>query len=122
MIHDRIVHVGKTGLFDLDGDYCFASYLIRIVPDTTKVLPKFLVKMMNSNAFQTEAKGKASKSVNQANINATIMKNIMVPVPSLAEQKKFITKIDALENKIADAQAVIDSAPSKKKAIMKNYL
>ena len=119
---NSIVHVGKTGLFDLDGDYCFASYLIRVVPDTSKILPKFLVKMMNSNAFQTEAKGKASKSVNQANINATIMKNIRVPVPSLVEQKKFITKIDALEQKIAEAQAVIDSVSSRKETIIRKYL
>jgi len=119
---NSIEHVGKTGLFDLDGDYCFASYLVRVVPDTGKVLPKFLEKMMNSSAFQTEAKGKASKSINQANINATVMRNIKVPVPSLAEQKKFVAKIDALEKQIADAQAVIDGAAARKQAILQKYL
>ncbi|MEI6784697.1 MAG: restriction endonuclease subunit S [Verrucomicrobiota bacterium] len=81
---NSIEHVGKTGLFDLAGDYCFASYLVRVVPDTAKVLPAFLTEMMNSAEFQTEAKGKASKSINQANINATIMRNMKVPIPSLA--------------------------------------
>lgn len=119
---NSIEHVGKTGLFDLDGDYCFASYLVRVVPDTEKVLPKFLEKMMNSLAFQTEAKGKASKSINQANINATVMRNIKVPLPSLAEQKKFVAKIEALEQQIAEAQAVIDSAPARKQAILQKYL
>lgn len=119
---NSIEHVGKTGLFDLDGDYCFASYLVRVVPDTGKVLPKFLEKMMNSSTFQTEAKGKASKSINQANINATIMRNIKVPVPSLAEQKKFVAKIEALEKQIAEAQAVIDGAAARKQAILQKYL
>lgn len=119
---NSIEHVGKTGLFDLDGDYCFASYLVRVVPDTGKVLPKFLEKMMNSSAFQTEAKGKASKSINQANINATVMRNIKVPVPSLAEQKKFVAKIDVLEKQIADAQSVIDGAAARKQAILQKYL
>lgn len=119
---NSIEHVGKTGIFDLDGDYCFASYLVRVVPDTTKVLPKFLEKMMNSSSFQTEAKGKASKSINQANINATVMRNIKVPVPSLAEQKKFVAKIEALEKQIADAQAVIDGAAARKQAILRKYL
>jgi type I restriction-modification system DNA methylase subunit/restriction endonuclease S subunit len=119
---NSIEHVGKTGLFDLDGDYCFASYLVRVVPDTSKVLPKFLEKMMNSSVFQTEAKGKASKSINQANINATIMRNLKVPVPTLVEQKKFIVKIEALEEKIADAQAVIDGAATRKQAILQKYL
>ncbi|WP_244182297.1 restriction endonuclease subunit S domain-containing protein [Gluconacetobacter entanii] len=114
--------MGKTGLFDLDGDYCFASYLVRVVPDTTKVLPKFLEKMMNSSTFQTEAKAKASKSINQANINATVMRNIKVPVLSLPEQKKFIAKIEALEQQIVDAQAVFDGAAARKQAILQKYL
>ncbi|HDR9584028.1 TPA: restriction endonuclease subunit S [Burkholderia stabilis] len=119
---NSIEHVGKTGLFVLDGDYCFASYLVRVVPDTGKVLPKFLEKMMNSSAFQTEAKGKASKSINQANINATIMRNIKVPVPSLPEQKKFVARVEALEKQIAEAQAVIDGAAARKQAILQKYL
>ena len=119
---NSIEHVGKTGLFSLDGDYCFASYLVRIIPDTTKILPEFLVKMMNSEAFQTEAKGKASRSINQSNINATIMKNIKVPVPSMSEQKTFVKKVQQLEQKITEAQAAIDAAPAKKEAIMKKYL
>ncbi|WP_448873427.1 restriction endonuclease subunit S [Desulfobulbus propionicus] len=119
---NSIEHVGKTGLFDLDSDYCFASYLVRVAPDTSKVLPLFLVKMMNSPAFQAEAKGKASKSINQSNINATVMKNIKVPVPSLTEQKQFVAKVEALEKQIAEAQAIIDAAPARKEAVMKKYL
>lgn len=119
---NSIEHVGKTGLFDLDGEYCFASYLVRVVPDTTKVLPKFLEKMMNSSAFQAEAKGKASKSINQANINATIMRNIKVPVPSLPDQKKFVVKIEALEKKIADAQTIIDGAAVRKQRVLTKNL
>ena len=119
---NSIEHVGKTGLFDLDGEYCFASYLVRVMPDTSKILPKFLENMMNSLIFQEEAKGKASKSVNQANINATVMRNINVPVPSIPEQKKFVAKIDALEKQIADAQAVIDGATARKQSILQQYL
>ena len=78
--------------------------------------------MMNSSAFQTEAKGKASKSINQANINATIIRNIKVPVPFLPEQKKFVAKIDALEMQISNAQAVIDGAAARKQAILNQYL
>ncbi len=112
---NSIEHVGKTGLFDLDGDYCFASYLVRVVPDPNKILPLFLVKMMNSPAYQAEAKGKASKSINQSNINATVMKNIKVPVPTLAEQKKFVAKVETLEKQIADAQAIIEPLPPAKR-------
>lgn len=56
------------------------------------------------------------------NINATVMHNIKVPAPSLAEQKKFVTKIEALEKQIEDAQAVIDGAAARKQAILQMYL
>lgn len=119
---NSIEHVGKTGLFDLDGDYCFASYLVRVVPDTAKVLPLFLTLMMNSPAFQQEAKGKASKSINQANINATIMRNIKVPVPPLTEQQRIVAEVEAEQRAIAAAEAVIAAAPARKQAILESYL
>ena len=30
---NSIEHVGRTGIFDLEGPYCFASYLIRLSID-----------------------------------------------------------------------------------------
>lgn len=117
-----IDQVGKVGLFDLDGEYCFASYLVRVVPDTAKVLPHFLCLMMNSKAFRDEARGQAVKSAGQININATKMRNIKVPIPPLAEQKRLVAKVQALEQKIAEAQAVIAGAPARKQAILQRYL
>ena len=50
------------------------------------------------------------------------MRNIKVPTPSLAEQKKFVAKIEALEKQIAEAQALIDGAAARKQAILQKYL
>lgn len=119
---NSIEHVGKTGLFELDGDYCFASYLVRVVPDTEQVLPLFLCLMMNSTTFQQEAKSKASKSINQANINATIMRNLKVPVPTLNEQRRVVAEIEKLQQKIATAQGRISAASAQKQAILQHHL
>lgn len=119
---NSIEHVGKTGLFDLEGDYCFASYLVRVVPDTSKVLPLFLTMMMNSAEFQTEAKSKASKSINQANINATIMRNMRVPIPALPEQHRIVKVVESLEAMSREAKSATAEAPAKKEAILKKYL
>ncbi len=119
---NSIEHVGKTGLFDLDGAYCFASYLVRVVPDTEKVLPLFLTRMMNSRAFLQEARSGAARAINQSNINATKMRQIRIPVPPLAEQKRFVALIESLERAIAAAQAVIAAAPIRKQSVMQHYL
>lgn len=115
-------HVGKTGLFDLDGDYCFASYLVRVVPDPGKVLPLFLTLMMNSPAFRQEAISKAVKSAGQNNINATKMRNIKIPVPTLAEQRRIVAEVEAEQRAITAAEAVIAAAPARKQAILERYL
>lgn len=119
---NSIEHVGKTGIFDLEGNYCFASYLIRIKTDEKQINSFFLNYMMNSNNFQREAKSKASKSINQVNINATIMGNIEIPVPSLSEQKKLVAKLEKIENQIAQNQEIIAKASSRKQAVMEKYL
>lgn len=119
---NSIEHVGKTGLFDLDGDYCFASYLVRVVPDTGKVLPLFLTRMMNSRAFLQEARNGAARAINQSNINATKMRQIRIPLPPLAAQKRFISEIEALERAITAAHAALAAAPARKQAIMQRYL
>jgi len=115
-------HVGKVGMFDLDGDYCFASYLVRVVPNQDKVLPEFLVLMMDSAHFRQEALAQAVKSAGQININATKMRNIKVPVPPLPEQKRLVDQVRKLEQQIAEAQAVIAAAPARKQAILQKYL
>jgi type I restriction enzyme S subunit len=90
--------VGKTGIFQqLSGDYCFASYLVRVLPDRKILLPEFLNYFMNTRLFQASVKTKASKSINQANINATILSNEMVRFPdSVSEQRLMVSGLNQL--------------------------
>ncbi len=78
--------------------------------------------MMNSANFQHEAKSGAAKSINQANINATKMRNIKIPVPCLDEQKKLVREVTILEAQICAAQNIVDDAPERKQSIMKRLL
>jgi len=120
---NSIEHVGKTGLFNLDGDYCYASYLIRIKIDPNFAIPEYVNYLMNSDQFQSYAKSQAAKSINQANINATKMKNISIPVPNdLKEQKKLIMQFRASEERIINARKLIQEIPSRKSKALKGFL
>jgi type I restriction enzyme M protein len=120
---NSIEHVGKTGLFNLVGDYCYASYLIRIKIDKSKAMPEYVNYLMNSNEFQTYAKSQAAKSINQANINATKMKIIQIPIPdNLKEQEKLVADFKACESKIQKAQDLIDGIAKRKEEVIKRYL
>lgn len=89
--------VGKTGIFKLSGEYCFASYLVRVLVDPKVMLSEFLNHLMNSEMFQSSVKQKASKSINQANINATILSNEVICFPgSLKLQRSIVSQLDSL--------------------------
>ena len=63
-----------------------------------------------------------SKSVNQANINGSLLKQYRIPVPILEEQNRLVQEIQFHEQKIEDAQKIINIAPAKKQAILNKYL
>ena len=99
--------VGKVGIFKLKGDYCFASYLIRVLPDKKMLLPEFLNYFMCSNIFQTTIKKKASRSINQANINAKILSNEVIRFPqSLKTQASIVGKLDSIRNESEQLQSI----------------
>jgi uncharacterized membrane protein HdeD (DUF308 family) len=46
--------VGKVGILDLEGDYVFASYLVRLRADENQILPDFLNYYLNSGSQPTK--------------------------------------------------------------------
>jgi len=88
-------HVGRTGIFDLEGDYCFASYLIRLTIADGKADPFFVNAFMNSETFQQGIKQFASRAIGQSNINAKSLAAYPIPIPLLATQQAIVAEIEA---------------------------
>lgn len=88
-------HVGRTGIFDLEGAYCFASYLIRLTTAKDKANPFFVNFFMNSRSFQDGIKQFASRAIGQSNINAKNLASYLIPIPSLAVQEIIVSEIQA---------------------------
>lgn len=89
--------VGKVGIFDLDGDYVFASYLVRLRADTSLVLPEYLNFFLNSLVGQRRLLVYATPGVNQSNISAGNLQKVVVPVPTLEEQRQAVQTLEAIE-------------------------
>nr|VFJ87445.1 MAG: type I restriction enzyme M protein [Candidatus Kentron sp. H]VFJ89045.1 MAG: type I restriction enzyme M protein [Candidatus Kentron sp. H]VFJ95744.1 MAG: type I restriction enzyme M protein [Candidatus Kentron sp. H] len=86
-------HVGRTGIFDLEGDYCFASYLIRLSVAKEKASPFFVNAFMNSKSFQQGIKQFASRAIGQSNINAKNLAAYRIPLPPLPTQQAIVAEI-----------------------------
>ncbi|MER7270276.1 restriction endonuclease subunit S [Micromonospora carbonacea] len=94
---NSVEHVGRSGIFNLDGDFVFASYLVRLRVDLRFLIPEFLNYFINSRLGQGRIRVHISKGVQQANINAAKLKTVSIPVPTLAEQRMVVNRIGALD-------------------------
>lgn len=89
--------VGRTAIFELPGDYVFASYLIRLRTHVESLRPAFLNHYLNWNATQARLKGIASRAVSQSNISASRLRGFLVPLPPSEEQDEIIRCIDQVD-------------------------
>jgi type I restriction enzyme S subunit len=98
--------VGKCAVFDHDGEYVFASYLIRVRVDTSKANPEFVVYALNSAIGRQQIDAISRQIIGQANINSQELGELLLPLPPLAVQDRMIKWVNTERAKIAsDAQA-----------------
>lgn len=112
--------VGRTGIFDLQGEYVFASYLIRLRVKKELISPKFLTHyLIYSNKRVRQL---AARAVQQANINATNLKKLKIPLPSLTEQKKITAILSDIDKKLDLQKQKKETLIQIKKGLMNDLL
>lgn len=82
--------VGKVGLVSADQNAVFASYLVRLIVDHSKIEPEFLNFWLNGPHAQRTIKRIATPAVGQANLNPTeFLKYCLVPLPPKEERHRI---------------------------------
>lgn len=102
--------VGKTGLFEENSRYTFASYLIRL--RIYGISNRYVHLCMNSNYYRTtQIEPYIVQQNGQANYNGTKVASTLIPIPPLKEQNKIVLKVyslmqlyNALEEEIQNAK------------------
>lgn len=116
------IHVGKTALFEDEKPAIFAGYLVRINYDRDVIRGKYLNYILNSEPIMQHGFSVMTKSVNQANINATLLSQYEIPLPSIEEQDVIVGKLMAVEAQKKKCKHLIENTPSRKQAILDKYL
>ncbi len=84
--------VGKTALFNLEGQYIFASFLLGLRPNNDLILSDFLWILLN----QYRVEGKYMQFMRQ-NVNGLFnkeeLKDVEIPLPSIEVQRRIIAYI-----------------------------
>uniref|UniRef100_UPI0028EED50E restriction endonuclease subunit S n=1 Tax=Capnocytophaga granulosa TaxID=45242 RepID=UPI0028EED50E len=80
--------VGKTAIYRGEIPAIFAGYLIKIA--LLKVNPEYTNLVMNSSYYRKWCYSVKSDAVNQSNINAEKLSNLLISLPPLAEQHSIV--------------------------------
>lgn len=113
--------VGKTGIFELDGDYVFASYLVRLRTND-RADPYYLNYYMNSEQGQNRLQAFATKGVSQSNINATSVQRVKLPLPPRDKQQEIADIIKSIDTEIEENEAYREQLIEVKTALMQDLL
>jgi type I restriction enzyme S subunit len=94
--------VGKTAVWDLDEQYAFAGYLIRIRFNERLALPHYISAYLNSAYGKCLLFTKAKPAINMSNISASEFKNLPILIPKLKDQMKYTNTVRIIRNRLLD--------------------
>lgn len=93
---------GRCAIFNNEIDNCYyASYLIRVKFDNTRVNPAFINYYTQTEIGKSFINGKAVRTADgKFNINTGILNNVLFPLPDTIEQQCIVSWISAYEEKL----------------------
>ena len=110
--------LGKSIAFDGEPAYFQDSNIVWIDNDESKVLNPFLlraIRFVDWSAYMTDG------SVIPRIYNSGL-RNVTIPVPSIEDQQRIVSKIESYEAEIAKAKAVMAGCAERKKQILEKWL
>lgn len=87
--------VGKCEAFGEEGDWVFASYLIRVRLDTQRAIPGFVSAFLNSPAGRMQIDQVSRQVAGMSNVNTDELRDLLIPLPEIAVQKRLLAELEA---------------------------
>lgn len=80
----------------------FASYLIRLRADQSKVIPDYLAELINSHIMRPKLMHDIRSSAGNYNINTQGIRKQKIPLLAMPDQEYFLSKLSAIDNRLDD--------------------
>lgn len=101
--------VGKMAMFDKEGKFTFASYLIQVKVDNKKVYPEYINYIFTTDIVRRQIDLFSRQVTGQVNINSEELRKIKIPLPKLSVQEKIIECMNLLRGEQQDIKNEIES-------------
>ena len=106
------INVGSINYNNSEKSGCVSPiYVVFKVKNQEKIVPQYLFCLFQSEQFKKQVKSFCFGSVRQS-LSFESFAKIVVPVPSLEEQKKAIEELNKIKDNIKNAQKTIDNLNS----------
>lgn len=112
-------YVGRTAVVPLlEGDWLYASYLIRLRLNRDVISAEFLHEALRSERSRRTMRNAIRTSAGNYNLNSHGIANTIVPVPSLGEQVEIVRVAQVLETRCEAEARYLGDLRSLKSALM----
>ena len=104
--------VGKTALFELEGEFAFSNHMTRV--RTTKMVPGFVAHQLHYSWMTGRLSSFINNHVNQASISARVLASqIHIAIAPIPEQWKIVQRIDKMFASLGAVEATLQSLISR---------
>ena len=97
----------------------FASYLIRLRVNRSKLIPEFAYFFMQSSFYWQQIASQTHGAV-QPNVNATQLRSLLLPLPPLPEQRAIAQVLRTVQEAKQATEGVITALRELKKSLMRH--
>jgi type I restriction enzyme S subunit len=121
---NSIEHVGRAGIWQGELQKAtFASYLVRLNPDTRRLDPRYLVEWLQHPVIRQRVRAIATVAVQQVNVNPSRLRELEIDLPvDLSVQAKLVTALDACDQQIIAEMDNLDKIRTMKQGLAAQLL
>ncbi|WP_201596635.1 restriction endonuclease subunit S [Psychrobacter vallis] len=109
-----------TGLTNNIGFGSSEFHVIRV--DSEISSSNYVFAFLNRETIRQEAEKHVTGSSGHRRVPASFYQNLEIPLPSLDEQIELVNTVSELQDRISQAQALIDASVGRKYVIIQSYL
>jgi type I restriction enzyme S subunit len=121
---NSIEHVGRAGIWGGELEKAtFASYLVRLNPDTRRLDPRYLVEWLQHPVIRQRVRAIATVAVQQVNVNPSRLRELEIDLPvDLSVQAKLVSALDTCDQQIDAEMDNLDKIRTMKQGLAAQLL
>ncbi|WP_165394329.1 restriction endonuclease subunit S [Streptomyces albidoflavus] len=103
---NSIDHVGKSAMWrDELPSATFASYLVRLNPDRSRLSPEYLIEWLMHPAIRQKVRSISTVAVQQVNVNPSRLRELEIDYPAdSSEQRRLVSALESCDEQIAQEE------------------